>query len=297
MKAAGENAGDTTIRYHWIYLTFLAGLIAATATAAQVQPEIAYATAGGRPEIRLINADGTGRSLLYRGGSRSEIHQLDIKPGGGELAFEEHTTKQQGSASAIKIINYDANGSPIGLARILQLTCRAGSLDYHPTDGTLIYHDCRGLNRIRRLNTTTLASEDLGLSHDAVRANWIDATHILYYAQQRFWTVSTDALDSPIGPYFYPSFGSLDISTSGLVALWSEGSQISYIDVASLEPRRFLAPGLQGHFSSDDHYVAYITGSSVGQKGQYIIIRGWDLAGAPTNLVGQGSFTALDWRN
>jgi hypothetical protein len=288
--------------HHSGRLAFVGWLLIGTAATAQVGPEIAYATtAGGRPEIHLIDADGTGHSLLYRGGSRAEIFHVDIKPGGGQLAVEEHIrgTVRSPAISAIKIIDYDANGSIVGSVRTLQLNCLTGSLDYHPTDGTLLYRDCATPARIQRLDTTSMSSSDLGLAHSAFIAGWLDATHVLYYAhlQQKLWTVSTAALASPTEVLSLSFPGALDTATSGAKGLWSDGTQIHLIDISAKQISPFQTPGQRGHFSPDDQDVLYITGDSVGKNGQFVIIRRTDGSGAPTNLAGRGSFTAVDWRN
>lgn len=287
--------------HNYARLAFFGWLLAGTASIAQVGPEIAYAAAGSRAEIHLVNADGTGRRLLYSGAQRTEIYHVDIRPGGGQLAFEEHSrpNPKQPMKSAIKIINYDAGGSVVGSVRTLQLDCLSGSLDYHPSDGTLLYRDCSSPTRIDRLDTTTMTPSDLGLAHDAFIASWLDTTHLLYYSDvgDKLWTVSTAALASPtlVRNLTFP--GALDTATSGNKGLWSDGGRIHLIDVAAGQITPFQVPGQRGHFSPDDQHVIYVTGSSVGQKNQYILIRRFDGSGASTNLAGQGSFTAVDWRN
>ena len=285
---------------------FIATLFAGASATAQVGPEKAYAKGGGRAEIHLINSDGsTGHVLLYQGAPKSEIYHVDIKPGGGELAFEEHARVRLGQpmVSTIKVINYDSNGAPVGSVRSLQLACLTGSLDYHPTDGTLLYRSCSNPPRINRLNTATMVPADVGLTHDAFIASWLDATHLLYWvdalgvANDKFYTVSTDALASPTAVINNSTAGALDTSTSGDKGLWSTGSQIQLVDLGAPSISAFQSPGQRGHFSPDDERVAYITGANLGQGGQYILIRNFDGSGSSTNLVGRGSFTALDWRN
>lgn len=280
-------------------LAFAAWLLAGTAASAQVGP-IAFAkTAGRNAEVHLINADGTGDTLLYKGGPRSEIFHVDIRPGGGQLAIEEHvrtSPNRPESSSAIKIIDYDDNGSIVGSVRTLQLTCRSGSLDYHPTDGTLLYRDC-GPPRVRRLNPSTMTSVDLGLSINAFVASWLDATHLLYHGSgsEAFYTVSTDSLGSPtaVSPLILPH--SLDTSTSGNKALLSGFSGVRLLNIpTTTQPPLLEGSADKGHFSPDDIYVAHIR---LGNGGDFLMIRRLDGAGSPTNLAGRGNYTALDWRN
>ena len=286
------------------YLTFIAILLAGTAASAQVGPEIAFAKGSGNSEIYLINPDGTGHRLLYSGPRNTEIFHIDIRPGGGQLAFEEHNKPKRGANptnSAIKIIDYDANGSVVGSIRTLQLTCLTGSLDYHPTDGTLLYRNCAP-ERIYRLNTTIMTSSDLGLVSDAFLASWLDSTHILYhtnatnFADRKLWTVSTADLAAPTAVAASPP-GTLDTSTSGDKALLSPGSDVRLVDVTAKSIEGYQMEAQRGHFSPDDSKVIYITGIAFGKPGQFILIRNFDGSGSQTNLIGRGKFTALDWRN
>jgi len=290
--------------HHSARLAFVGWLLIGTAASAQVGPEIAYAKANGSPEIHLINPDGTGDRLLYSAPRGTEIFHVDIRPGGGQLAIEEHKTPKghaNPTNSDIRIIDYDGNGSVVGSVRTLQLTCLTGSLDYHPTDGTLLYRNC-GPQRIYRLNTTTMASSDLGLVHDAFIASWLGATHILYHvnatnlADRKLWTVSTADLSTPIEVVASPP-GTLDTSTSGDKALLSPGSDVRLVDVTAKTIEMFQTEAQRGHFSPDDQKVIYITGITFGKQGQFIIVRNFDGSGSPANLVGRGKFTALDWRN
>ena len=296
--------------HYYKALTFAALLLAGTAATGQTtQPEIAYAStaSGGRAVVYLTNPSGSSRILLYRGEPSSEIHHVDIKPGGGELAIEQHkpSPSLRGSASVIKIIKYDANGTLIGPIRTLKLSCRTGSLDYHPDDGTLLYRDCLTPKRIRRLNTTTLVSTDLGLPHAAFIASWLDATRILYWttsadvnwADRKFWTVSTADLNDPTEVLAHPSPGSLDTSTSGDMGLSSFGSEwMNLLQITSSPPQinEFMNGAGRGHFSPDDLHVAYITRPN---PNQFVLVRRFDGAGSPTVVAGAGTYTALDWRN
>lgn len=289
--------------HHSKFLAFVALLLAGTAATAQVQPEIAYATGGGRPEVHLINDDSTGHSLLYTAPRGSEIYHVDIRPGGGQLAIEEHVStkgRTPSLISRIKVINYDANGVMVGSVRTHQLTCLTGSLDYHPSDGTLLYRSCDTPTRIMRLDATAtpMTATDLGLAHNAFIASWIDATNVLYWADGVFRKVSTGNLANPTFVINHPSPGALDVSTSGTRGLSSDGTRIYLLDTAATPTiTPFQVPGQRGHFSPNDDRVIYVTGSEVGQRNQYVLIRSTSGAGAPTSLTGQGRFTALDWRN
>jgi len=291
--------------HHGKFLALAAGLLTGTAATAQIGPEIAYAKGGGRAEVYLINDDSSGRKLLYRGPSRSEIFHVDIKPGGGELAIEEHVQSKSGSevglTSTIKIFNYDAGGSiVVGSVRTLELDCLSGSIDYHPTDGSLLYRGCTAPIRVMRLNTSTLVSSELGLPHNAFVATWLDSTNLLYYVSSsahatdgaKFWKFQLGSA-APTLVVSSSSPGSLDPSSSAATVLVSGFSEIRQIDIAAQQISLFQ-PGDKGHFSPNNERVLYITGTG---GGRYMLIRQTDGTGSPTNLAGKGNYTALDWRN
>jgi hypothetical protein len=147
-----------------------------------------------------------------------------------------------------------------------------------------------------------MTPSDLGLVQDAFLASWLDATRILYHvnstnlAERKLWTVSTTALSAPTEVVGSPP-GTLDTSTSGDKALLSPGSDVRLVDVTAKTIEMFQMEAQRGHFSPDDQKVIYITGITFGKQGQFIMIRNFDGSGSPTNLVGRGKFTALDWRN
>src|SRR5688572_11211105 len=187
--------------HHSKSIAFAALLLVGTAANAQ-GPEIAYATGGGRAEVHLINADSSGHSLLYTAPRGAEIFHVDIRPGGGQLAIEEHVTTKGRTPtriSRIKIIDYGANGVITGQSPPYQLTCLTGSLDYHPDGQSLLYRSCDPTNPIMRLDIATMQPTDLGLEDNVFIASWIDATNVLYWVDGAFKTVS---IGNPASPTF-----------------------------------------------------------------------------------------------
>jgi hypothetical protein len=286
--------------HHSKSIAFAALLLVGTAANAQGS-EIAYATGGGRAEVHLINADSTGHSLLYTAPRGVEINHVDIRPGGGQLAIEEHVNtkgRTPTQISRIKIIDYDVNGVMTGQSPPHQLTCLTGSLDYHPDGQSLLYRSCDPTTPIMRLAIGTMTATDLGLEDNVFIASWIDATNVLYWGEGVFRKVSINDLANPVFVRGHPAPGALDVSTSGTRGLSSDGTQIYLLDTtATPSITQFQTPGQRGHFSADDVYVVYVTGSEVGQRNQNLVIRRTDGAGAVTTLTGQGRYRALDWRN
>jgi hypothetical protein len=286
--------------HHSKSIAFAALLLVGTAANAQGS-EIAYATGGGRAEVHLINADSSGHSLLYTAPRGAEINHVDIRPGGGQLAIEEHVTtkgRTPTQISKIKVIDYDANGVMVGAVRTHQLMCLTGSLDYHPNGETLLYRSCDPTTPIMRLDIASMTATDLGLADNVFIASWIDEENVLYWGPNAFRTVSINDLANPTFVISHFSPGLLDVSTTGTQGLSSDGVRIYLLNTAAAPSiTQLQLPGQRGHFSPGDDLVIYVSGSEVGQKNQNVLIRRTDGAGAVTTLTGQGRYRALDWRN
>jgi len=114
-------------------------LFAAASPAAAVPggPAIAYAlTSGQTQSIYLANPDGTGTVKLYTTGSKVGISELDIRPGGNQMAIIESSSASLG---VLKIINYSDAGVRQSVTTVASgASCYVNGVDYHPTDGSLL---------------------------------------------------------------------------------------------------------------------------------------------------------------
>ena len=134
----------------------IAVLLATTATNVQAQtsggPPIAYAkVAGSGQEIYLVNPDGSGLKKIYATPAKRSVAWLDLKPGGGEVAWVEAGS---GSPRQIKILSLDGAGNPVGSPRALVGPCAPDTVDYHPTGPLLIISDiCSQNPRIASVGT------------------------------------------------------------------------------------------------------------------------------------------------
>lgn len=270
-------------------------LFSGTAAAGAVGPQIAYTTVGTQTTITLVDPDGSRRRVLYKSPSRMRIFVLDIKPGGGELAFEE--VKSTGGNATLKVLRYDDAGTLLATKTLP--VCRIGSLDYHPSGSDLLYLDsCGG---IRRLNTETMTSTALAGPPGINKVGWRSATELLY---NRSTTAASEMLVAPLSaPANVQVVGqvrlasSMDVSTDGTSVLVDpvDFGAISLFNMATGTEQKDWQIGHYGRFSPDGVKVAYVSGYDV--RGGYIFIRRTDGAGAAFRLAGKGAFGALDWRN
>jgi hypothetical protein len=274
-------------------------LLFATATAAGAQgvgPQIAYVKAGTYSEIYLVDPDGSRLRKLYRSPQRIRIFTLDMKPGGGELAFEE-VASNSSSAATLKIVRYDNAGSLLTVRSLP--VCRILSLDYHPSGSDLLYFDsCAGA---RRLDTATMTSTALAVPNGLNKIGWRSATELLY---NRSTATASEMLVAPLAaPTDVRVIGevrlvqTMDLSTSGEFLLVDpvDYGNLSLFNMNSGTEQTAWQIGNYGHFSPDDTHVAYVSGVDV--RGSYIFIRRADGAGTRFTLANKGPFGVLDWRN
>src|SRR5688572_32768258 len=88
--------------------------LSAATCAALLTTAVHAQTAGGPPiayvkrvsngdEIYLVNPNNTGLTRIYKAPSKIQVTMLDLRPGGGEIAFLENFAK-------LKILAFDSLG-------------------------------------------------------------------------------------------------------------------------------------------------------------------------------------------
>jgi len=103
---------------------------------------IAYTKlAGSAWEIYLVRPDGTGTTRLYRAPNKVGIGFIDLKPGGGEIAYREN---------GLRVLSYSAAGVASLPAATLD-PCFVEGIDWHPSDGSILYSAaCSGVGKVKR---------------------------------------------------------------------------------------------------------------------------------------------------
>ncbi len=273
--------------------TALTVLLTTSAALAETGPQIAYAKKGSRPEIHLINPDNSGGRLLYRGAQRSVIFAIDMKPGGGELSFEEAPCCSSGP-STLKTISYGESGTLGTVTRSLT-TCRIGSIDYHPSDGSLLFTD-NCTKRIARLAAGSTSASDIG-APASFFANWLsNGLELIYASQGKVWRAPAATPTSAQEVVTLECQGSMDtarLSNRTLVYLCDQ--QIGDLNVDGKTLTGGFERGSNGRFSPDDQRVLYISPPQRGQS--YLLIRATSGQGLPVQINGQASYSSADWRN
>ncbi|HEX8839435.1 MAG TPA: hypothetical protein VF750_03070 [Sphingomicrobium sp.] len=273
---------------------FSLALVVSTATAAQaagVGPPIAYSI--GR-EVYLSTADGSSIRLLYTGANRTSIFGVQLKPGGGEVAFEETACCSMPSSSQLKVVRFDANGTRLGTAAVT-VCGRVSGTAYHPTDGSLLYASTCN-QPLMRLDTATMATSPVGVPHRVSKASWLpNGTEFIYAAAAKIWRVATANLGSPSAVASADCVQSLDAGNSTDRALWTDGcaGTLNLLNLSTGQSSA-LRQGSNASFLPDDAEYAYL--SPQARSGGYLLISKTDGSGTQTRIGSQAKYTAVDWR-
>ena len=283
-------------------LSCASALLATSPAIAGVGPEIAYQEQHQNgDEIYLINPDGSGRSLVFKGPSKFFVSSLDMRPGGGELAV--------GLRTRLFIVDYDSRGVKTSSREIGMPTpgCNVGTLDYHPSDGSLIMSQACGSSnsKIYRL---------------PAGASVFDPTPLLsvsYYVGARWSRNGTRIYFSYGGA---PGIFALDPGTGSTTQVQGSGWELSDMlqlgeqtvlnlsggpanlpqgtykigDLTTGQQRDGCRLATSIHFGSNDTQFVFRT--PLNQGGYYVMVTNSDCSGAPLKLTGKGAFYYVDWR-
>ena len=248
-------------------------------------PPIAYAlTSGNTQSIYLANPDGTGTVKVYTGGSKVNIVQIDIRPGGNQMAILESSIA--GGQGILKIINYTDAGANTGVTTIDSGNCQNLGVDYHPTDGSLLvsrYCNKASIIEARQMANGVFASTPLvTLNNDGNSAagyiRWLGDGSGFLWAFGHYPTgagVERHMLSNPYAPTVVyqtgslslPSWldvahcsGALDASCSKMLVTTPQGilHLVTFDDFGGIDQGAlFPAYSTDGHYSPDNTHVLW----------------------------------------
>jgi hypothetical protein len=279
-----------------------AGVAGVPAVAAG-SPAIAYVKVGGSSQdIDLVNPDGSGLTRVYTSARKASIGWLDLKPGGGEVAFTENFK--------IKIQRFSETGQPTGAPVPIPSPCNAWSPDYHPSgDGTLIFvSGCSAGNMtVMQYSPVTNQSTPLFTVFIVNRVRWSRTGAYVIYDQTDSPTALVERLkrrDMTTGAV--QDFGELgdldsfDINRVGEQLVYGPAAAPKLFDFDTMTDTSQAAAicvsggGEDFHFSPDGADFIYKTPHNA--KGDYILIRHSDCSSNVTTLAAKGSWGRKDWR-
>ena len=263
---------------------------ASVATAADIGPKIGYSV--GR-NVSLASPDGTTIKQLYTAPTRKVVHNLQLKPGGGEAAFEELDCCSPAASGLLKIVRYNANGVATGTAS-MSVCGRVGSLAYHPTDGTLLYmSSCDWL--LKRLNTATMTSTTVNVPHQVFKATWLpNGTEVLYHSTGKIWRAATATPNSPTAVSDVDCVQTIDAGNLTNQALIACPDTVMLLNLSTGQST-VLRQGYNAYFSPQD--LRYLYFSPLTASGRYLLISNLDGSGTQTRIGSKAKYLSADWRN
>ena len=285
----------------------------ATGAAAQTSggPSIAYVKrANNGDEIFLVTPQNSGLIRLYKAPGKVQVTMLDLRPGGGEIAFTE-------GYLALKVLAFDDLGRPLAgnprTIRRVSSPCTVEAPDYHPADRSFLFVEGCGRNRaVWRVQEGASSADPTPLfsSLAVYRARWSRLGDQIYYIGLRDGASASDPT------YLYRrnfisgetqevgvlnSWSTFDVARTGEKLFWSNGNAtFSILDLgstgATTNAAQLLAcpRGMRMSYSPDDGDFVFTSDSSRG--GHYVMV-GPSSCGSPTALTGKASWGWVDWRN
>ena len=267
-----------------------------TVLAGPAYPEIAYVkeVSGPSYEIYLVNPDQSGLAQIYT--TTRAIRSLDLKPGGGEIAFVE--------GEAVVRQRFDTSGIP-GFRSLVPTTCPARSVDYHPSDGSLLIAEaCANTSTVKKINANGAVQNLLSTSTGVNNARWLPGGFgFVYYKYQyenqiasatvRVAENGSDVLvwtDSTPSRYYW-----FDVGRGERVALVTDVPSYVSLDLVSGQTSGGSISGADAHFSPDNTRVLYRGPADPVTRLTRLQILNKDAT--TTFLTQYGKFGVKDWRN
>ena len=278
-------------------------LFAATAGNAIAQttaPPIAYAKlSGGTQEIYVVNPDGSGSKKIYSSGNKRNIAAIDLKPGGGEIAWIEAGGN---TPFQLKVLTLDGAGSPVGPARVLSNLCFPNTVDYHPSSSVLILAElCSGTARISTIKSDGTGYAVLRSFNGYIdKPRWLaDGSSYIYIYDANNGTgthICRNDCDPAANDRLatLPALGRFDVARTRNAIIYDNGNSfISELNLDTGVITSNIVRGTDPHFAPTDRYVLYETPHEA--KGDYLMIYD-SVTNSSSRLSGKGEYTGKDWR-
>ena len=263
-----------------LLVAMLATLALPSAAGAVVGPPISFSTGNS---IYLTNADGTGTTLLYQGGRGTAVQWVDLKRGGGEVAFIEN--------HLLKVLTYNQYGRATSAARTITIPCPVAlDVDHNPADDSLAVKDGCAPNHIWRVDSTGahMMVTDNNTIGDIV---WSGDGSRLYY----------EAIDGIRA--FYPATGATAVVYPDHT-IWSATPDGDRLVMASTNNNYFIhdfttqsdsagcTQAQMVHYGNADTQIAFRIPA---RSGFYVAVENTNCASGLHVLTKAGAYSGIDW--
>lgn len=268
--------------------TLLLALFCAPASAtAGTGAEIAYSV--GR-EVYLINSDGSGKRLLYRGAIKTSIFAISMKRDGGELSFEEVAAK--GQAGRLITVAYGNSGAGQVIRNVSG--CRF-DVDTRPDGAILAVDSCGGVVKFAASGSSDLQS--VGVPRQASKVEWMPDGSFLYASEGKIWQAT---LSNPSGTAItdldcVQSLGSANAASEVLVAT-GQACGDPRIDRLTIPAgtATHLAVGPSAAYSQDDKCYVFVAPPQ--RRGAFLLMARIDGVGSSVQIGNSAKYGSVDWR-
>lgn len=252
---------------------------------AVIGPPISFSTGNS---IYLVNPDGSRLTLLYRGGRGTAVQGVDLKRGGGEVAFVEN--------HVLKVLAYDDSGRATAPPRIISLPCPVAlSVDHNSADDSLAVKDGCAPNHIWRVAPGAMAaypqplitrSDTIGdviWSRDGTRLYYelADGLHAYYAASGASQTVFPDH-----------TMWSPTLNGDRLILAGTNNTYFIH-DFVTGNNTPGCTTGQMIHYGNDDSQMVYrIPGRNTSFT---VAVQNSNCLGGPLLLTRAGAYAGIDW--
>ena len=270
------------------FASLLALATFSTAAAAGVGGEIAYSV--GR-DVFLVNPDGSGKRLIYRGATRASIFSISMKQDGGEMSFEEADAK--GQSARLITISYGSTGSATVTRNVTG--CRIGGMDTRADGALLVVNTCDGVVKFAPPGSSNF--EPVGVPRAAAKVTWMADGSFLYASEAKIWQAT---MADPSGTAIATQncvqiLKSANAASEALVGVGSaciDGPRIYRLPVPTGSTSN-VAAGPDAAYSQDDQCFIFV--APPGRKGAYLLMA--RLSGGQSVQFGNlAAYNSVDWR-
>ena len=263
----------------------LATIVLPSAAGAITGPPISFSTGNS---IYLVNPDGSGLALLYQGARGTAVQSVDLKRGGGEVAFIEN--------HVLKVLPYGANGRPIAGPRVISLPCPVAlSVDHNSADDSLAVKDGCAPNHIWRVAAGAAAAYPQPLVTQPQTIGdvvWSRDGSRLYYE----YIDGLRAFDPATGANMvvYPDHTVWSPTLNGDRLILAGTNNTYFIhDFASGADAPGCTTGQMIHYGDDDAQMVYRIPAR--NLSFYVAVQNSNCLGGPHVLTRAGAYAGIDW--
>lgn len=270
------------------YASLLALCMTATPAVAGIGGEISYSV--GR-DVYLVNADGSGKRLIYRGATQTSIFQISMKKDGGELSFEE--VAKGGQTAKLITVAYGNSGSAQVTRNVAG--CRF-ALDTRSDGALLAVSSCDGVLKLAPAGSSNF--QPVGVPRHVSKVAWMADGSFLYASLGQVWRAT---LASPSGTPIrtqdcVQNINAAHNASEALVSVGQacDGPRIDRMLVPAGTVTH-VAAGPDAAYSQDDQCFIFV--APPGRRGSFLLMARLEGNDPSVQFGNSANYGSVDWRD